>query len=287
MAGGNEYCKNCNQHLYLAQKFCHHCGQRTDTHRINFHFLVHEIQHSIFHVDGGLLFTLKELFTRPGRMLREYLDGKRQPHFKPVLLVVVLGSVYALVSHFLEEEPQHTEVLSNQELRASSLNKVADVTNLYHYLNSVAEWIYGHTTLVILLLLPMTAFSYYLAFKKYKINYAEWLVVLCYLTAQVMVISTVFTLLDALPIDLNFLMPVVIFGMFVWTMLQLFADRKRAGVLLRIVLAGFLSFFFNLIYILFVAVFVLFLGLTKYGKEDKLKEMWDKQEPLEIHIEKK
>ena len=76
-------CLNCRQLLLMHQRFCHQCGQKTDTHRINFHYLVHEVPHSIFHVDNGILFTLKELFTRPGQSIREYLEGKRQQHSNP------------------------------------------------------------------------------------------------------------------------------------------------------------------------------------------------------------
>lgn len=38
-----KYCKNCGQRLFLDQKLCHNCGQKADTHRINMHFLMHDI----------------------------------------------------------------------------------------------------------------------------------------------------------------------------------------------------------------------------------------------------
>ncbi len=42
-------CKNCNQDL--NGNYCSNCGQTADTHEINFKSILHEIQHSIFHIE--------------------------------------------------------------------------------------------------------------------------------------------------------------------------------------------------------------------------------------------
>ena len=94
-----KFCKNCQSEL--NGNFCSFCGQKADTHRINFKFLLHEIQHGVFHVDKGILFTLKELFTRPGKMINGYLQGKRVSHFKPVALVFILGTLVFLEYHLV------------------------------------------------------------------------------------------------------------------------------------------------------------------------------------------
>lgn len=74
-------CRNCSQSLHLQQEFCHECGQRTDTHRIDYHFLVHEVQHGVFHGNKGIIYILKELLIKPGHTIREYVDGKRKDQF--------------------------------------------------------------------------------------------------------------------------------------------------------------------------------------------------------------
>lgn len=65
-------CKNCNHNF--KGNFCNNCGQTANTHEINFTSILHEIQHGIFHIDKGILYTSKELFRRPGHTIREYLD---------------------------------------------------------------------------------------------------------------------------------------------------------------------------------------------------------------------
>ncbi len=95
-----KYCRNCNAEL--TGNFCSHCGQNSSTHKINLKFLWHDIQHGLLHVEKGILFTVKELFTRPGHTIREYLEGKRVKHFKPVSLVLLLAGFYGLLSHYFD-----------------------------------------------------------------------------------------------------------------------------------------------------------------------------------------
>jgi hypothetical protein len=93
-------CLNC--HEPLKGEFCSHCGQPADTHRINIHFLWHDLQHGFMHADKGILFTTIELFTRPGHSIRAFLGGKRVIHFKPISMVLILAGIYGFLSHFFQ-----------------------------------------------------------------------------------------------------------------------------------------------------------------------------------------
>ena len=91
------HCKNCNHHL--KGNFCSNCGQSANTHDINFGSIVHEIQHSVFHIDKGILYTTQQLFIRPGHTIREYIEGKRVKHFKPVAYILILSAIYTLIAN--------------------------------------------------------------------------------------------------------------------------------------------------------------------------------------------
>lgn len=93
-------CKNCGHRF--EGKFCNNCGQTADTNRINYHDLRHQLTHSLFHIDAGLLYTSKQLFIRPGHAIREYLDGKRVNHIKPLSYILILAGFYILVCHLLD-----------------------------------------------------------------------------------------------------------------------------------------------------------------------------------------
>jgi hypothetical protein len=68
-------CLNCG-HKY-AGNFCNECGQKAKVKRLDWHYLVHEIPHSIFHIDKGFFFTLKEMIKHPGILIREYRDERK------------------------------------------------------------------------------------------------------------------------------------------------------------------------------------------------------------------
>lgn len=90
-------CLNCG--TVINTKYCSNCGQSANTHRINISFLWHDIQHGLLHVDKGIFFTLRELFTRPGYSVKEFISGKRVQHFKPLSLIIVLAGVFGILSH--------------------------------------------------------------------------------------------------------------------------------------------------------------------------------------------
>ncbi len=66
-------CKNCQNTFHGA--YCNACGQSAHTDKIDKHFLYHEIQHGLLHVDSGIVYTTKELFTRPGHAIREFIEA--------------------------------------------------------------------------------------------------------------------------------------------------------------------------------------------------------------------
>ena len=89
------HCKNCGHNFH--GNYCPECGQNAHTERIDSHFFLHDIPHSVLHIDKGFFFTFKELIVRPGHAIREYLDGKRVRHFRPLAYLLLLSTLSALV----------------------------------------------------------------------------------------------------------------------------------------------------------------------------------------------
>ena len=115
-------CKNCDQ--TYSGHFCNNCGQPADTHKLNLHFIMHDIQHAFFHFDKGVLFTAKELFTRPGDSIREFIEGKRVKHFKPISLVIILATLYGVLRHLFHFSVLDKKAVSEiQGVEYESLNE--------------------------------------------------------------------------------------------------------------------------------------------------------------------
>ena len=88
-------CKNCGE-TYKAN-YCPRCGQSAKTPRLGSRSAL-----SIF-IDtwglgrSGLLRTLWQLFSRPGYMIGDYIDGRRQFYFPPFKTLFVVGTAFALI----------------------------------------------------------------------------------------------------------------------------------------------------------------------------------------------
>src|SRR6476660_3375627 len=94
----SKYCLNCTHET--AGKFCAHCGQKTDTHRITlFHFIAHDLVHGAFHLDRGILYTLKEALVRPGKAGLDYISGKRIRYYNVFYLSLILLGLAILLYH--------------------------------------------------------------------------------------------------------------------------------------------------------------------------------------------
>ena len=93
-------CLNCDH--AVPDRYCGHCGQDAHhTHRLTMTDMPHDILHSIWHVDKGILYTLKTMVRRPGPTIRAYLAGKRVDHFRPLSLLFMITGLYALLSSVL------------------------------------------------------------------------------------------------------------------------------------------------------------------------------------------
>lgn len=270
-------CKNCEEELPENVNYCPNCGQKADTGRINWHFLWHEIQHGIFHVDGGILYTLKELFVRPGHTLREYIAGKRKNHFKPVLLVMIIGSICGLINYFLKTKDKLVEVNNSESISGNSadlkrINQYLDMNGFVEFMQKVFNWFPEHLAFTILLLVPILAYSFYLAFKKSKVNYVEWLVITCFISGQALLIYAVSLLLAKISGIFTTICLFLMIGLVYRTLLQYFNKDRNWSIVLRTTFAWFLYFVLGALSLLILVIGITSIGLMIYGNEGIIKE---------------
>ena len=113
-AEGN--CTDCGQ--AVEGKFCSNCGQPTHVHRSLLH-LGEEMLHGVLHFDARIWRTLPLLAINPGRLTREWVQGRRTRYVSP--LAVFLFTVFVMVM-LLSYAPQPDErPLSRQAVAAASL----------------------------------------------------------------------------------------------------------------------------------------------------------------------
>jgi hypothetical protein len=108
-------CLNC--HARLRGQYCGHCGQRSRNRLISIWQLLQEAFGDLLELDSRLWRTLVPLLAKPGRLTRDYLEGRRARYMPPFRTYLVLSVIFFVVaffdpqkdlSLFFEPEPKPT-----------------------------------------------------------------------------------------------------------------------------------------------------------------------------------
>ncbi|MEQ8206845.1 MAG: DUF4286 family protein, partial [Woeseia sp.] len=95
-------CLNCG--TALNGQYCGHCGQRAQSRLISVWELVKDAFGDLLDVDSRLWQTMLQLAFRPGRLTREYLQGRRARYMPPFRTYLVLSLLFFLVAFFDPKE---------------------------------------------------------------------------------------------------------------------------------------------------------------------------------------
>jgi hypothetical protein len=219
--------------------------------RINVPNLLGEVSESIFQVNRGFFFTIKELFLRPGEMLHHYFDGKRQQHFKPIAYVLTLSTVYFLATKLTD---QHTYL---DDFIAGFNSAVTETKSGYELLD-IVSWFAQNYAYGALLLLPVFSLASYLAFYGFAKNYLEHIVINSYMTGQQAVFYAAFAIGGKfVETKILELIPFVFSVSYAyWVFWQLFPKGSRLNNVFRSSLAYILYLLFNLAFFILLTFLV-------------------------------
>jgi uncharacterized membrane protein len=159
----NYLCLNCEKPT--MGNFCNHCGQKTDTHRITFkHFIFHDVLHGVWHIEKGILFTLKEALTRPGNAALDYIKGKRIRYYNVFYLILLLIGLGVFIENiYLTTSLKYTSFLDS-----SYKEDEASV---------VLDFIGRYVKFFLALVVPVFALNSYWLFNRKKLFYSEHLII--------------------------------------------------------------------------------------------------------------
>lgn len=219
-------CNSCNADI--NSKFCPECGHPALLHRIDGHYILHEIQH-VLHFERGILYTIRELITNPGQNVRFYLSENRSRLVKPIIFIILTSLIYTISNHFFHFEDGYVNYLDSQSSTTSKIFK----------------WIQGHYGWSNIIMGIFIAFWTKLFFKKYDYNFFEILILLCFVMGIGMLIYSIFGVAQGITqVKLIQFAGIAGFSYSAWAIGQFF-EKKKAVSYVKAILAyliGMLTF---------------------------------------------
>jgi hypothetical protein len=109
-------CLNCG--ATVNRKFCPECGQENVEIRDNFFHMAGHFIADYLHYDSKFLRSLKLLFTRPGFLTKQYLEGKRVRFIHPLRLFFFVTIIMVILANMYYKK--YEQVIKDEKIRITS-----------------------------------------------------------------------------------------------------------------------------------------------------------------------
>jgi len=248
-------CKCCGNNF--TGTYCNQCGQKVIS-RFNLKYLWNLIHEDLLEVDRGFWHTMKDLTLRPGKTIKDYLNGNTRRYFSPVkYLLIIAAFIYVLLTVVdtfgppVKDDPFAFEtwkarVLSD-ELAPFSVGVFNEIVNAFPFI--MKDYLGSY----FLLMLPFAAFGGQFVFG--KLNFTELLVTWIFLWGNILYLLLAFSFLISwlAIVDSSMIGFMIMMGLFFLFMLYYFVktfreltDGKWVVTFIKLVLSmygGFFTFF--------------------------------------------
>ncbi|KIO78928.1 hypothetical protein TH53_00790 [Pedobacter lusitanus] len=200
----------------MAQgNFCCNCGLPVQIKRVDRHYVLHEIWH-ILHFEKGILYTIKELISRPGQNIKEFITENRSRLVKPILFIIVTSLIYTVINNLFHLDDRYVS-FNGPEKSAMTL---------------IFNWIHHHYGYGNIIMGIFIAFWLKLFFRKYEYNFFELLILLCFVLGMGMLIFSVFAIFEGLTkVSLMKVSGIIAIAYFTMAIGQFFDKKKIANYL--------------------------------------------------------
>ena len=222
------HCLNCGTEF--EGNFCPECGQNADTGRFTMRFIFENLLAAFLSKDGGIWFTFRNLFTRPGAMVVEILKGKRRRYFSPFPMLFFTLTVYILLFSItgsrgdlktMEKEYLETKETVDASLDEKTKEAISSVNELKRVFGVGMKMYNTHYTAVTMLTIPLFLFATRMCYgraNRKRYYRAEYLIAIAYSLVMVVLYrclaSLVFLFSDNAFDTMGDLIPLVIVAAF-------------------------------------------------------------------------
>ena len=249
-------CKTCGNNN--MNKFCPDCGQKLLAERITIKSISKNAFHSIFNLEQGFFYTIKELILQPCELINNYLNGATKKYHNPIGLSIFLMTISVVVMALLIDGEAYVDSIVDQMRTMMTQMGVPFDEDVFRKTMKIMQNFY---TVLPLIFIPGFALFAKLFFSSKKMNFAEHMLVFIY-SSCIMALIGIFTniLYAIFPSLLEYMM---IFSFPIWIFSLYYVIRsfyKQSH--LKSIIYGTLIFILAYISFLLVSVLLgLFIGI--------------------------
>ena len=194
-------CLNCGTEF--EGNFCPECGQNAETGRFTLRFIFGNLLAAVLGRDGGIAYTLKNLFSRPGKMIVEILNGKRRKYVSPFPMLFLALTAYILIFTLTGSKGEVSSD-SDLDLPNNTTVNVQTVLEINRLTDKAFHFYLNHYTLCYMLSLPLfliAARTCYGKQNRKRYYWAEYIVAIVYALVILVLYRSVINLIY--PISTN------------------------------------------------------------------------------------
>ncbi|SDH80212.1 DUF3667 domain-containing protein [Winogradskyella thalassocola] len=259
-------CKNCNNTLKASQKFCDECGAKIIQNRLKPKVIAQQINEQFISIDNKFLRTFIDLFRQPETVIVGYINGTRKKYIDVLqyfaISLTLAGIQVFLINTFfrdaLDFTPEFAKAIEN--IPEKNINPMAGLN---------PDFFTKYQGLIYILGVPVSSLATWLVyyiFANKRFNFTEHLVLNLYYSAQIIIITAVFSILF-LVTGMNYLIVSTILGLptfiyLAYVLKHVFKeDFWNTIAKFLIVMAFYVVIYFIIIVIVFIVL--LFSGYFK------------------------
>ena len=261
-------CENCGEQF--VGRFCTQCGKPAARKRFTFKNVILNALEIWGFGSRPMFRTIAQLFTRPGYMIRDYLNGHYLRYFPPFKMLVVITLILMVIFSVLDIKEENITVMSpnvEQEILAGGSYNDNDTMKIQLTYVKVAEFFDSALKIMKQYPIPSTILRYIflilsvkIFFRKSGYNLSELFISHVYIASQMQILAIIVTIvtMSALPMSLlPHNLPEDLFLVFLtYDYHQLF-DRKWWPTIWRTICAVATSILFNI-----AAIIIIFASVT-------------------------
>jgi len=149
-------CLNCGLPLMGEENFCPNCGQRNDIRKLNFSNFLSAVFSEFISYDSRFWRTIFMLLLKPGKVSKDYIEGKRVQYANPFRFYLTVSIIFFLLLSLYnkyddfntkEKDKANTQILKIEGLKKQDLKPIVDsivkvkaTTNGFHaVIDSISE----------------------------------------------------------------------------------------------------------------------------------------------------